>query len=394
MNIFDLVILLLCGFAALRGWRLGLLGQVFELGGGFVGLLLGLAIGPRLASSFTDQAGVEGLLISLLTVFVLLSLGQALGYMFGHRFRLLAGRAQLGEVDTVLGAGFGIVVTLLSVWLVGSMLVKVPSRPVARAVRNSAVMTALDTTLPRPPNVLGYLRHYLDTSGFPEVFAGLPPPIGEPVKLPSGGDYRQALNAARGSTVRVVVPACGGTQLGSGWIAGPDVVVTNAHVVAGGGNVTVQELDGSEHSATVVVFDPDTDVAVMRASGLSASPLPLNTETLTRGTGGATIGFPGSAGGDQVAHKAAVRDRYDATGLDIYGRSEAEREVYELRSPVRKGDSGGPFVLPSGEVAGVVFAASTTSGNTGYALTAAEVADEVNAGRRRTQATSTGGCAY
>ena len=193
--------------------------------------------------------------------------------------------------------------------------------------------------------------------------------------------------------VRVVVPACGGTQLGSGWIAGPSTVVTNAHVVSGGDTVTLQDPEG-DHSGTVVVFDAKTDVAVIHVEGLDGPPLDLATAEQPRGTKGATLGYPGTRDGSMVPKPAAVQAQYAATGKDIYGRADARREVYELRARVRQGDSGGPFVLANGDVAGVVFAASTTDGDIGYALTAAEVQDEIDQGANKTSAVGTGRCTH
>jgi S1-C subfamily serine protease len=247
--------------------------------------------------------------------------------------------------------------------------------------------------MPAPPNVLAYLRQYLDTSGFPQVFAGLPRPIGEPAKLPTQKQANAAGRRAQASMVRIVVPACGGTQLGSGWIAGEDTVVTNAHVVSGGDDLTVQDPAG-DHPGTVVVFDPREDVAVIHVEGLTGPSLPLEIEERERGTKGATLGYPGARGGDLVIKRAAVQAQYQAVGRDIYGRSDAEREVYELHAAVRQGDSGGPFVLATGEVAGVVFAAATTDDQTGYALTAAEVQDEIQQGTGKTSEVSTGQCTH
>ena len=390
MNLVDVVILALCALSTIRGWRLGLLGQVFELGGGFLGLVAGALLAPKIASAFSDQRGLQGALISLACILVGLSLGQALGYFAGHRFGMLALRARLGGVDSLLGATFGLLLTLVSAWLIASMVSDGPSKPVARAVQRSAILARVSDVFPRPPDVFAYLREYLTTSGFPQVFAGFPPPTSDPVKLPKAGVARRAARQAAGSTVQIVVPACGGTQLGSGWIAAESTVVTNAHVVAGGDDVTVRDGSG-DHLGAVVVFDPRTDIAVIHVEGLTGPPLPLETSELERGTPGATVGYPGGRG-TQVSHRAAVQTRYDATGRDIYGRATVTREVYELRSPVRQGDSGGPFVLPDGSVAAVVFAASTTDDDTGYALTGAEVQDEVERGSTRSEATDTGRC--
>ena len=391
VNLLDVVVILIGIFLAYRGWHKGLVGQVFELGGGFLGLVVGIALGPRLAAVFTDRPGLQGALISLVVVFVLLSIGQTAGYVVGHRGGVLARRARLGGVNQSLGAGFGVLITVVTLWLIGSLLVSVPSRPVARAFRGSAVLRVIGDTLPQPPNLVFYLRQYLDTSGFPQVFAGLPRPLAPQVDLPPGPDARRAVEAAQDSTVRVVVPACGGTQLGSGWVAAESMVVTNAHVVAGGDTITIEDSAG-RHDGRVVFFDARTDIAIVRADGLRGRPLELEPRPLDRGEGGATLGYPG--GGALEPHAAAVRDRYSAVGLDIYGQREVSREVYELRSPVRQGDSGGPFVLPNGDVAGVVFAASTTDGNTGYALTGEEVRDELEEGLSAASPVATGRCTH
>ncbi|MDQ3958340.1 MAG: MarP family serine protease [Actinomycetota bacterium] len=390
MNLADLIVLILAGLAAVRGFRQGLLGQVYELGGGFLGLVLGVALAGSVASVFTEEPGVQGALISLLTVFVLLSLGQTLGYIVGHRFATAAMKARLGGVNQAMGAGFGIVVTLVSYWLIGSLLVHGPSREIARMMARSEILQKLNS-VSKPPDVLAYLRQYLDTAGFPQVFAGLPRPVGEPVDLPSGKLARRAARRAQPSTVRIVVPACGGQQLGSGWIGAPDTVVTNAHVVAGGSEVQVQDSDGT-HSGRVVLFDPQTDLAIVRVQGLSGRPLLLHTDALERGSPGATLGYPGASAPRLEVDKAAVQDAYSARGRDIYGRDDVTREVYELRASIRQGESGGPFALPSGEVGGVVFAASTTEENVGYALTGAEIEDELAAGAARTEPVGTGDC--
>lgn len=391
MNLVDVVVVLVAILAAYRGWRRGFLGQLFELGGGFLGLIAGVALGPRIADSLTDESGLGSALIALFVVLAGVSIGQTIGFLIAHRSSSAVERARLSELDSGLGAGFGVFVWMLSFWLIGSLLVSGPSRPLAQALRSSALLRATNALLPEPPNVLAYLRQYLDTSGFPQVFAGLPR-LTDPVDLPTQRQARRAIRAGRDSTVRVALEACGGIQLGSGWVLDEDSIVTNAHVVAGGRGVTVQQLDGTDVSGRVAFFDPETDVAVIHAPGITGPPLPLETQTQERGTIGAALGFPGDRGGEFDPQPAAVQASYEATGRDIYGRSLVTREVYELRSDVRQGDSGGPFVLSNGRVAGVVFAASTTDQNIGYALTGAEVVDELREGGGRTEPVGTGEC--
>jgi S1-C subfamily serine protease len=296
-------------------------------------------------------------------------------------------------VDSMLGSGFGIAMTLVAYWLLGSLLVNGPFRALAQQLNRSAILRTLNGVT-QPPDVLAYVQQYLDTSGFPQVFTGLPPPLSGPVSLPPKGRARRAAVAAQGSTLRVVVPGCGGTQLGTAWISGRHSAVTNAHVVAGGSDVRLQGSDVS-YAGSVVLFDPRTDVAVVRTQErLAGKPLRLLSGLVEPGTQGVTLGYPGPGGLGLRARPAAVRARFPARGLDIYGRSPVEREVYQLRARVREGDSGGPFVLPGGRVAGVVFAASTTASDAGYALTAPEVANEVARGIRARRPVSTGSCTH
>lgn len=393
MNIVDLLFLILVVLALVRGWRRGFFGLVFELGGGLVGLLAGVALGPRIASVFTDSGGIEGALISLLTVFVCLTVGQTLGYIAGRKSGAYAKSVKLGGINSGLGAVAGVLVTAISFWLLGSLLVHSSARPVAKALKRSVALRTLSDALPRPPNVLAYFSQYLND--FPQVFQGFPPSLGPPVKLPSNALANRAIQAADQSTVRVTVPACGGSQLGSGWIAGDATVVTNAHVVAGGEEVTVQTEAGESVTGSVVLFDKDTDIAVVHLSdSISPPALQLATQDLERGQPGATLGYPGDRGGRAEYGPAAIQQRLNATGLDIYGRDTVRRAVYELRAAVRQGDSGGPFVLPNGKVGGVIFAASTTDPGRGYALTGKEVADEVAEGSSRTAPVGTGGCTH
>ena len=396
MNLADLVVILLALFLAWRGWHRGALRQIFEYGGGFLGLLLGAALGPRMVREYTDRAGLEAALLSLAVVFIFLSIGQILGYIIGGRFGALVQRARLGRVDAVAGTALGMIAALVAYWLIGSVLVQGPSRAVAKELSKSSILRWANRQA-TPPDLLAYLEGYLNASGFPQVFVGLPPSIGKPVKLPSGPRARAAVREVDDSTVRVVVPeTCGGTQLGTGWIAAPDTVVTNAHVVSGGERFLVEQPGsvGEGIAGTVVLFDPGLDLAVMKVEGLTGKPLNLLTRRLDVGTPGATLGYPGSAQGRLVSSRAAVQNLINARGRDIYGTDVVERRVYELRADVEQGDSGGPFITLDGDVAGVIFAASTTDGDTGYALTGVEVQDEIADGARRTDAVDTGSCTH
>ncbi len=166
--------------------------------------------------------------------------------------------------------------------------------------------------------------------------------------------------------------------------------MTNAHVVAGEASTRVQSSTNAM-PARAVFFDPKTDLAVLFVPSLHAPALRLDRSEVPRGAQGAAIGHPG--GGPLTAVAAGVRRPLNAVGRDIYGRSVIARRIYELQAVVRPGDSGGPFVLKDGQVAGVVFAASTTDPNVGYALITASILSMVRGAVGRTAAVSTGPCA-
>jgi S1-C subfamily serine protease len=190
--------------------------------------------------------------------------------------------------------------------------------------------------------------------------------------------------------VRIVGQACDRIQEGSGFVVDETHVVTNAHVVAGVGSPQVQLQDGGEFPAETVLFDDDLDVAVLRVQSTPAESLSFLPDTLGRGAGGAVLGYPG--GGDLRGDEAAVRREMLAVGRDIYGEDTVRRHIYELQTLVRPGNSGGPFVTTSGEVAGVVFAAAATNEGIGYALTSGEVMPRVRQGIASDGAVSTGDC--
>lgn len=185
----------------------------------------------------------------------------------------------------------------------------------------------------------------------------------------------------------VLGEGCGHIQEGSGFVAADGYIVTNAHVVAGLDEPRVLSLN-RDQSAITVLFDPELDLAVLLIEQSPGPALPF-AET-DRGGAGAVLGYPG--GGPLDVSPAAVLRAFEAVGRDIYGRGEAERSVLELQAEVRPGNSGGPFVLANGTVGGVVFAASTTDDEVGYAIAAGEVAPRVQQVVGTSREVDTGPC--
>jgi S1-C subfamily serine protease len=210
------------------------------------------------------------------------------------------------------------------------------------------------------------------------------------VALPSNAVLRSADLAAGPSTVKVEGVGCGVLQEGSGFVAAPGLVVTNAHVVAGIGAPQVQ-VGRSVDATEVVLFDPSFDLAVLRVPGLTAPALRLDPAPVGRGTQAAVLGYPG--GGPFTVDAAGVMAAFEAQGRDIYGRGLTLRNVYELDALVRPGNSGGPLVLPDGQVIGVVFSRSTVDPSIGYALTSPDVLPRVAQAESAVRPVSTGPCA-
>jgi S1-C subfamily serine protease len=388
VNLLDLGIVLLLVLSALNGYRRGAALQLTAYAGLLLGLVAGALLAPIAAGFVESSLAQAGVALSVLLVMA--GIGDAIGWLVGSRIWVIAKRSVLRTVDSVAGTAVAVLAVLLTVWFIGLNLVNGPVPELSRQIRRSAVLRAIDETMPRPPSLLASMRQFLNRFGFPEIFADLPPAPAGPVKAPTDREAAAAFQAARDSTVEIVGKACGAIHEGSGFVAAPHYVVTNAHVVAGMSDPKVQKQNGGSQPAVTVLFDSKLDIAVIRVSDTPGPTLDLDGQEEERGATGAVLGYPG--GGPLKAEPAAVRRSLQAVGRDIYGESIVDRNVYELQTTVRPGNSGGPFVLTDGEVAGVVVAASTTDSRIGYAITSPQVIPLVRTATGRTRSVSTGAC--
>ncbi|HEV8420413.1 MAG TPA: MarP family serine protease [Actinomycetota bacterium] len=387
MNLLDLVILAMLGIAGVNGFRRGAALQLTAYAGLLAGLFVGAVLAPAVAGLVSSPLAQA--VVAIVVLFSLAGIGDAIGWVIGSKFWTMARQSMFGVADSVAGTFVALVAVLLATWFLGFNLVNGPVPGVSRQIRSSAIIRGLDSFLPRPPSLLAEVRQFLNRFGFPEVFADLPPAPGNPVDVPR--NIRGIVNAAAASTVQIVGQACGAVQEGSGFVAADHYVITNAHVVAGVRAPQVRHPSGGVQAGVTVLFDPHLDVAILYVENTPGPPLKLRSEEADRGTPGAVLGYPG--GGPLDTEPAAIRRELHAVGRDIYGNSVVERNVYELQADVRPGNSGGPFVLRGGIVAGVVFAASTTEGDVGYALTSTEVIPRLRRAKTRTEPVSTDGCA-
>ena len=288
------------------------------------------------------------------------------------------------------GAIVGAAHVVLLVWLVGGLLATGASPILGPSARDSVAIRVTGERLPPPGAVAGRIMDLLATTDLPGLFAGLEPPPAAPVDLPADSQVGGLAESAIASTARITSAGCGALlSVGSGFFVGAEHAVTNAHVVAGSTTTTVR-LNGADLDAAVVAFDPSSDLALLFVAGAGAHPLGLSTSVPARGTPAAVLGFPG--GGDLTVTAAAVTATHQIIAPDIYGQGSYSHSAVELRSAIRRGNSGGPLVVGPGTVGGVVFGASTTAPDVGYAIGADEARESIGPSIGSTTAVDTGAC--
>lgn len=384
MSLLDVVIVLALVGAAVGAYRLGFVTRVVSWLAMAFGLFVALRLLPTMLTWFGGADGQELLVVSLLALVGGAFLGQGIGLAIGSRLRL-AIPAGARVVDHVVGAVAGAVLVLVGVWLLVPIMADTPGWPAEQA-RSSAVATWLADVLPDPPDTVVAIQALVGDDQFPQVFADLrrTPDLGPPP--PETGISPEVDARVVASIVRIQGVACQRQIDGSGFVVGPDTVVTNAHVVAGEPETTVVRSDGSRVDGRVVVYDIDRDLAVLRVPGLDRPALPIG-ESVAGAVGG-VYGHPG--GGPLRVAPFEIARELRATGRDIYDRSTTTRQVLELAAALAPGDSGAPLVDGQGRVVGVAFAVAPDRANVAFALTSGELrAVLANAG---TEPVSTGAC--
>jgi S1-C subfamily serine protease len=384
VDLLDVVILVLVASALFSGYRRGISWVGPSLIGLVIGILVGAAAAPPLAAVFTKQSTVQPLVTSGLFLGMVLII-QGVGTAIGLRARVRSLRTRFAQWDSALGAVLATLGVLAGSWYLGLTFSQSPWTALDNQISGSAIEKALDTIAPRPPGFLATLENSLRNNSFPNPFSGIAPIAPPPAAIPPLVDT-PGIRAARAATSKVIAFGCGGAEAGSAWPIGKDDVVTNAHVVAGSQHVEVDTTDGATHPATVVFID----VAILHVPALGQAALPIATSDPARGVSGAAIGYPG--GQSEAVVGAEVRGTEQARGYNIYNSSIVTRDIEVLAAQIIPGNSGGPLVDKAGVVQGLVFAASTSDPNEGYALTMTQIAGDLQHGRGSTQEVSTQQC--
>ena len=369
MNFLDLVVLGVAAGAGWVGYRLGFVRRATSWAGLAVGIVVGVLFVPDVADALRGSPPRTRLLASLAFVVVVAAVAQAVGAAIGASLHARLGHhagTGLRQGDRIAGAALGVTGVLVLMWLLIPALAGSPGWT-ARAVRDSALARVIDRLAPSPPSESETLGRLVGDQSFPEVFDTLSSPdAGTP---PSDGIPAAAADRVTRSTVLVQGQACDRIQEGTGFVAGANLVVTNAHVVAGENRTRIVTSDGRRLDTTVVAFDPNRDLAVLRAPGLGLPPLAEADARID--DRGALFGHPG--GGPLRQAPVRIAEQIVARGTNISRSAATEREVFVLAAVTAPGDSGGPVVDAEGRVRGVMFAYDISRQTTAYALTRTEL---------------------
>ncbi|MEV7124903.1 MarP family serine protease [Streptomyces sp. NPDC093260] len=398
MNVLDILLLVAAVWFAVVGYRqgfvVGILSVIGFLGGGVVALY---AL-PLAWDALTDNTPVSttAAVVAVVVVIVCASVGQALTTHLGNKLRVYITWSPARALDATGGAVVNVAALLLVAWVIGSLLGGTTIPTVGKQVRNSRVLIGVSGVMPAQANTwFSDFTSVLAQNGFPQVFS---PFANEPITdvRPPDPALRHSVVAdrARRSVVKVVGTArsCGKVLEGSGFVFGDRRVMTNAHVVGGVDEPTVQIGGvGRKYDATVVLYDWRRDIAVLDVPDLKAPALKFTDTDARSGDSAIVAGFPQNGAYD--VRPARVRGRIPASGPDIYHRGTVRRDVYSLYATVRQGNSGGPLLTTDGKVYGVVFAKSLDDADTGYALTADEIQQDILRGRTANQQVDSDSCA-
>ena len=390
----DLILIVIVAAFAVSGYRQGFIVGALSFFGFVGGALLGAEFGPAISRALVGgQTQQDIVAVILLVSFAVI--GQFIASSIGAAMRSTVTWRSATVMDSVGGSVISMVSVLLIAWVVGSVLNGSPFPVVDQQVNDSLALQTLDKFMPTPAKTMfsDFRRLLASNSTYAQVFSGigaeriLSIPAPDPNVVDSAG-FRSAEN--RVVRVQGIAPSCQRSIEGSGFVISPNHVMTNAHVVAG---VTQHQTVTAGHQtldATVVFFDPQVDVAVLYVPGLNLPPLRFAGQA-NPGDNAVVAGYPLDASQLHAA-PARIGGIQNAQGPNIYQTSTVTRQIYEIRALVESGNSGGPLLSPDGTVYGVVFAAAVGVKDTGFALTAAQVHADAQAGEQSTTPVSTMGC--
>ncbi|MCD4852777.1 MarP family serine protease [Arthrobacter sp. AK01] len=369
LTILDLALILMLLSYLIYGLRNGFMVTLGGIAGFVVGAIAAFVAVPLVSGWVTDSGW--RLTATVGAAVVLIALGHGLGTMIGRKIRHAVRIKPLHAVDRLIGGAVSVVVAALVMSMLAFSVSSLGVPFVSQQLAESRVIRYIDNITPTPvKSTMAQLRSTVIGGGIPQLIEGIGPVT--PVPVPNESTDTPALNQAAESVLKIAGTAfeCGQNQTGSGFVVSPGRVVTNAHVVAGVSQPVVEVPDGGALPGRVVYFDSQRDIAVLAVDGLQSSPLPLGTD-LPDGSPAAFAGYP--HGGPFQSKPATVQGISTILVPDIYGNNPSPELVYKLAGDVQPGNSGGPLLTMQGQVAGLIFAKTTTDAALGFALTMADL---------------------
>jgi S1-C subfamily serine protease len=363
VNVFDILLLLVAVSAAVGGYRLGFVARAASWLGLALGVLAGAWLLPKVLPRIDDASEATMVLVAIGLLVGGALVGHALGLLAGSRLHAELPPGGARQADRLAGGAIGAVGVLVIVWLLLPILASVPGR-MSELARGSAIARQVALTFPDPPDTLAALRRIVGEDPFPQVFGAMDRAPDAGAAPGSSGLPQGVVDQVVVSTVKVSGLACSRIQEGSGFFVADDLVVTNAHVVAGEDESEVELADGSTLDAQVVAFDPDRDLAVLRTEDTDVPWLALDDAGV--GITGGVFGHPG--GGPLEISPFRVAEEITAVGRDIYDQDDTSRHVLVLASELAPGDSGSALIDTRGQVVGVAFAVAPDRPGVAYAL--------------------------
>ena len=394
-DLLDVILIVLIAAFAVAGYRQGFIIGVLSLAGFVIGVAGGAYIAPGISRAMAKSASWQAL-VAIVVVFAVAVLGMLLASGIGVAVRSRIRGRPATMADSLGGAGINVIAVLIVAWLIGSFMNSAQFPAIARQVDNSAVLRTVDAVMPHSALYLPMfpqLRSLLASGIYTPVFDAIGVQNISLSAPPGGVTGSPAVQRELRSVVKIqgIAQSCSEKIEGTGFVISAHHVLTNAHVVAGVNDGPEVTTANGHHTyqARVVLYDPDSDLAVLYVPDLTAQPLTFAAPA--RPDAPAVVaGYP--LGGPLNLQPATVGRSTTAFGPNIYQTKTVQRQVYPVRADIRPGNSGGPLLAQSGFVYGVVFAAATTQSDAGYALTATEVSSDVRLGGSRTSGVSTGGC--
>lgn len=325
------------------------------------------------------------------TAAVLIILGQALGRVIATRIRHWMNVDFLRSVDRIAG---GVLSTIIIATIIGGLAFSASSMgipQVSMEIGKSSMIKAIRSVTPQFVNsAISSARSKVIAETLPAFLEPFAPQVEQQIDQNWQATDLQRTAAESAAKISGTAVQCGVNLTGSGFVVGPELVMTNAHVVAGLGSATVETGRDEVHRGRIVYFDPETDIALLYVEDLETPAIELAPDELTRGDSAAFIGYP--AGGPQQIRSAVVASRANVSIANIYGEDPSRISVYQLSAAVAQGNSGGPLLDDQGEAVGLIFAKSRSDDQVGFALSLSEMEDALQTlGSKRT-AVSTGDC--